>query len=447
MDSKPFLTRGQANATYSKLVENARMAGPFSGRVVCVDRGVKFYGGTVGPLTLNGLGGGGGGITSGSTVATFCTDYYVPVTSSSVQLVFGNGGPIAAGGGSYDSANGFAFTIKVGIEAAQPGLSTFTSSQITPITFAGAESYAFPASRMRLIASDPLPVLPSGYYRVRVTVTVSSSTDTIPVSGIRLTNTTLNLRDAVQNGDVAWSGSVTEAAGTYLYGPCAVLGYPLVGQKSSVVIIGDSIADGTGETDIKYAGFIRRGLSGNTNGISTYYNLLQWTRPGAKIQHWVNGLSSSYNWGNIRSTCYSMAEIAIVELGTNELADTAATLQARLTQLYSYLRASGVRRIFQTTLFPKTTSSDSWATLAGQTVTANESDRLTVNTWIRTNCGGLVDGFIDSAALVTQTYSGAEVWSVASGTATTDGTHPNPTYHQIASAAVAAKFPSTGILP
>ena len=426
-----------------------RQAAPYGGRVVCVDRGVKFIGASPGPQTLYQMSGsGGGGITSVSTVATFGTTYYVPVSSSCVQLVFSNGGPITSGGGLFDSANGFAITIKVGVEAAVAGASSYSSSQITPVTFAGAETYTFPASRMRLIASDPIAVLPAGYYRIRVCVTLGASTDTLPYTSLRQSDTTTGIRDAMAVGDVAWSGAITETTGTYLYGPVAVLGYYDTRQKTSVVIIGDSIGDGSGDGGTRTSGFVRRGLSGNTGGLSTYYNLLQWTRPGAKTQHWVCGQSSNYSFGNLRLACSSMAEVAIVELGTNDLPDGASTVQTRLTQLYGYLRASGIRKIYQTTLMPKTTSTDSWATTANQTVTSDETARLAVNTWILGGAGGLIDGYIDVAAQVTTTTgSGARVWRVDLGTPTTDGIHPTAALHQQAATAVSAIFPSTGILP
>lgn len=107
----------------------------------------------------------------------------------------------------------------------------------------------------------------------------------------------------------------------------------------------------------------------------------------------------------------------ICEYGRNDMngAPALTTVQTRFQTLWAPYLAAGVK-VWQVTVTPESTSTDNFATRAGQSV-ANPSEealRLQFNNWIRTSWVSLgLSGFIDMAWAVDPTDSG--VWN-ADGT-------------------------------
>ncbi len=110
---------------------------------------------------------------------------------------------------------------------------------------------------------------------------------------------------------------------------------------------------------------------------------------------------------------------------------TAAQIQADMVTFLGLFSASW--RVSQSTLLPRTTSTDSWATLANQTVTAQEPVRVAMNAYIRARTIGwfavfenadVVESSRDSGKWKTVTDNGA-VFGITSAM-TADGTHPTP---------------------
>lgn len=106
----------------------------------------------------------------------------------------------------------------------------------------------------------------------------------------------------------------------------------------------------------------------------------------------------------------------IVEHGANEGSDTLATRQANLAIIYALFPTL---RIYGCTVTPNTTSSDSWATVANQTIVW---DLAAFNDWIRTRPVPLVAVF-EISDLVSNAHN-SNKWIPGY---TVDGVHENST--------------------
>lgn len=134
---------------------------------------------------------------------------------------------------------------------------------------------------------------------------------------------------------------------------------------------------------------------------------------------------------------------ALVALGTNDLVSrTVAQMQADLSTIYRALAAEGVKPI-GVTIPPRTSSTDSWATVEGQTpyavpgdpyIAGPTSKRAQVNTWVRAGAGGLLAGHFEFADVV-ETARESGIWKAAYST---DGIHPSSAAHIAAGAALSA---------
>lgn len=119
----------------------------------------------------------------------------------------------------------------------------------------------------------------------------------------------------------------------------------------------------------------------------------------------------------------------VLALGRNDVTNsrTLAQMQADLVEIATALKRFGALRVIGATVTPSTTGS--WSTLAGQTVTANDQARLDLNTWLRT-VPAPFDAVLDVAAAV-EAPTAPGKWDVSGGALTSDGVHPlSGTVHQ-----------------
>lgn len=153
---------------------------------------------------------------------------------------------------------------------------------------------------------------------------------------------------------------------------CCMIAGPTSDLTPTVAGIGDSIMDGAGDsTGYQNDGFFMRAV-----GSSMGY--LRISAPGERASN-VAGFRGFAVRGLIAMNCRNV----VCEYGTNDLGNsTLAQLKANLLAIWNLYSRPGVR-VFQTTIIPKTTSTDSWATIANQTPTANEQDRKDLNVWLR----------------------------------------------------------------
>ncbi len=212
-------------------------------------------------------------------------------------------------------------------------------------------------------------------------------------------------------------------SGGYSYGPMAIVGHRLFANPKAIGIVGDSIAAGSGDaynTSTGYAGYIERGIGSSAGWLTS-------TRSSDQ----VNFFLAHSTW---RLSYFPQFITSVInELGTNDLythGDSASTVEANLTSLWKEFVYRGIS-VFQTTILPRTTSTDLWTTAANQTTGSAESARVAVNDWIRTMPGYLT-GYFEAANLVEVNSSGVltqdgGLWNTAGAFTITGNTHTSTT--------------------
>jgi hypothetical protein len=183
---------------------------------------------------------------------------------------------------------------------------------------------------------------------------------------------------------VPGSGAVTNFQG-FVYGPASILGYAVgAGNAKSVALIGDSISAAFGEAGIAFTkpilapgGWAIRALTGKAGLI----NLSEGGDSDTNFQS-TNG---SFRRLKSLERCNSV----ILANGANDFgifAITASALETLHLDLATKVRRLGVSKVFVTTLVPRTTSTDAFATTTNQTPISTEAQRLLYNAWVRAKC-------------------------------------------------------------
>ena len=318
----------------------------------------------------------------------------------------------------------------------------------TPVLFSGART-ATVVDSAGGISSDP--ILPSSFglgaftrghvYWVRALLSVTGSTHQFPVGGTVGTGGHAFYHDPYSSGvsDTDSTGILAYSAGTSGSGPSdytfgyavspLVLGTPVTGAGKYISALGDSIVAGTGDTS---AG------SGHVNGFAVRAlfdaDFASNVRAGCKFGS--SGSTAAGMWtGPLTETKATLAygNVAVEEWGTN-----APNYSASAT-VWSYLKGAGYY-VIRTKLLTQTTSTDSWATTANQTKTANYTtptgDRVVFNADIAAQEGTLYDKFVsfDSAVL----HTDRDLWKAPGYT--TDGLHPAAAGHEAMAVVMRAAY-------
>lgn len=138
---------------------------------------------------------------------------------------------------------------------------------------------------------------------------------------------------------------------------------------------------------------------------------------------------------------------ALEGIGNNDLGAgyTYADIQGRLVTRASDMRAAGIEKIGRLTLSPRTTSTDSWATLANQTIATYfgpGTHAETLRNWMINDSvtAGVYNQIID----ITQTDETGNFWYwKTNGTAnyaTSDGIHPQPVISPLIASEIQAQI-------
>jgi lysophospholipase L1-like esterase len=287
----------------------------------------------------------------------------------------------------------------------------------TRVTFGGNETVTIPVGSR--VKSDPIPGLVtaaedlltsstyvhsngSGGFWPALTPGASEFTDT--------GGTTKYYNDTDYSLTTPYpSGSAGNHFGCW---PCAIVG-DLLEPTRVIACIGDSICAGQGVSRTVGGMFEQ---AARANG----YPVLNAGIPGKQASQ----LDGSGEWAVVASI-FDYADAVLCNLGTNDLGAGATSAQVitRITDIATLVRGSG-KLFYQSTILPKSTSSDSWVTTGNQTTAADNAARIAVNTWLRTNPAA-IDGYIETANLV-ESAEDSGLWAAPGGAALTgDGTHPN----------------------
>lgn len=235
------------------------------------------------------------------------------------------------------------------------------------------------------------------------------------------------------------SGSVTGVSNVGMFSPIAILGRPINRDYGSVAVFMDSLAQGVGATlNAEDRSWCDKAFSGR-------YGICNLAISGGTIAGWM-----SQGDARFRRSVLARINPSIVFAGSggNDLNNpgvTALTLQGLIKDFWTdakYLNC----KVIGWTIPPRTSSTDSWTTLANQTLGATinntiwEQERLAFNTWMRSGAEGYITDYVDFAAIVeeggTVPLTPFGKWKVSGGAITNDGNHPNEAGHVLISAAV-----------
>lgn len=223
--------------------------------------------------------------------------------------------------------------------------------------------------------------------------------------------------------------------------PGALIGsYPVSAGHIAIGIHGDSIAVGTTDTGA-LAGF------GKTGGGPVQRGLWDIDGAGAR-RDWcsfaVGGSRAAYATGVYapkRAALYGFQTHVIVNLGTNDFVlggEDDASIRTALRGFVDDLGEANVAA-YHTGLLCRTTSSDAWATLANQSPTASDAERVQINADLAADVGGYWSGLVDWTSVACD-VSETDKWAVtgAANYATTDGVHPSPAMIALLKAPIAS---------
>jgi lysophospholipase L1-like esterase len=300
------------------------------------------------------------------TNGTSRSKHRATTTFTDPVLVYGN----ATGGNTGETDGADTYTIRAAVE---------WNGIILPVTFNGSRNGT--CSPGGLLISDPVPVeFATGTdFRVRTYVTadgttaVQSNTASNPGTG-----------QGFATGDLTAVGAAAIADSySFLYAPHAILGQPVTPGVPTVGLVGDSIMCGTGDTaastpitewanstSAQAGGFALRALARNFGYVHIGAGAERATHFAARHRRAV-----------LLSTC----KYFLCSYGTNDLyagGQSVAATQAGLVGTWLTMRRRGPV-VYQTTITPQTSSTDSWATTGNQTALSGNANRVTVNDWIR----------------------------------------------------------------
>lgn len=337
----------------------------------------------------------------------------VDCAMSDLQFSFGNWYNSGATFAETINPDQVTLTASVEVSGIRYGL-TFRNGQASAAVDPGAT-----------VISDPAAVtIPAGaFFYLYVCAKVASLGKKWP-----LCNTSGSVGMHSSNGEGVYSGADYTVSGTVPatngpgLGPLAVSGRTAL-AKPSVLALGDSICLGYRDD----AAGMDTYSGGDTYGNQGFLQRLFGNRFGVVLGR--SGDSAAAFLASHRARfeaifAHGVPDIAVIEFSLCDF-DAGKTLADTLTALnsiYAELALRGVGKIIQTTCTPHSTSTDSWASVAGQTAATWETERLAFNRLLRNHAATLgLNGVIDAAAAIEANVDsgiGVPGW-------TYDGYHPN----------------------
>jgi lysophospholipase L1-like esterase len=373
------------------------------------------WGSTITP-TLGGL------VANRGKIGTNFTSQTAPFTSrktfwahgagdiSSLQLVFVNRYLSAVG----TSTAGGAFSLKFYIE--------YPANTFTAVLFSGSGTVALSAgARVKSDVVAGLTIPAGAKFWVR-TVLIVGSAVAIPVQELNAGATVLGIDDGNVAADQGNSGTITATSGINIFGPNAIVGTVNATNARSFLIVGDSLSFGQGDDTTVGAqdssGFLQRMLG------SLGYPCMTWAKGGQQAAD-VAPITATLN-ADTASTLMSFTDV-ILQHGVNDLrlGRTRAQIEADLQTIAATASITG-KRIWKTTITPRSTSTDSWATTVNQTaaIDGNMADLNPLNADIRAGLANMTN--VIEAADAAMSARDSDIHK-APPAGTTDGTHFNST--------------------
>ncbi|MDQ0873793.1 lysophospholipase L1-like esterase [Paenibacillus sp. V4I3] len=220
------------------------------------------------------------------------------------------------------------------------------------------------------------------------------------------------------------AGGSCPTVGVYGYTPLVIVGTPNNPGETAIMLVGDSVISGGGDgmNDMGYA----------VRAINDKYAYSMMSRGGTSADGMIN------QTGRNRMKLAKYFTSAIVNFFTNDINNAVDLAQREIEVLYvcNQLYRRGIKKIAYATCTPRTTSTDSWATVGNQTTAnsyfaAGASKRGQANAWLRSLPAPITAVFDVSDMVENNRDSG--IWKAGY---TDDGIHPNVTGHIAAAKAI-----------
>ena len=312
---------------------------------------------------------------------------------------------------------------------------------VTPVFFNGARTYAMTAGE--IVTSDKIPVslkhgVDTGIF-VRVWVSVATTSDTICTSFIQNTKafpTTTDQWSTYRSVNVAntftddITTNWTKDLGQNEFAPVLVRGWSVDGGAiPSVVVVGSSSAQGVGDAQqapYYVPGYLARSLCAAK---IPYINCSETGETAANFLG--DGAAKRRKLISLCNATHSINTYGSNDVGAGA---TYADVVTRLQRIEKVLRGFGTEPYF-CTYTPGTSSTDSWATVANQTVQSPIRHQL--SDWLRDLSGFNVidlEAVSDSGLASDSMYTGK--WRIDLGQPTTDGLHGAAVMHTAIAASI-----------
>ncbi len=393
---------------------------------------------------------GAAGVTTGSSSLLFSSTALGANSISLGQIVSSGGGGIAAATYVTSVANSFvpgAGNVPSGTTVGLSAPTTAATANGQPFTFAGnLIPVKFGGGRNvtiqpahDVVTSDPVPteIAPGSLFFVRTAANFSGPGLQLmdyPGTGSRITGAynEFDWRGTSPNDQTLTPTNLPNAGGGY-WGPVAVLGQIAVtpGQVApgSLLILGDSIAAGTGDTAdvLGYQGYVQRSLENNVAFVSA-----------ARGSTTAFGLAAHGDGQYALSVDTGITDV-LLEPGRNDVelfSVTAAQLESYIGQISARYQGAG-KRVWCFSLPPSTQSNDGWTTLGNQswTVAAAKTGSSLIGAGVTTlGMASVANIAAGQAVSGTGIAAGTTVAGVNSGANTI--TLSTPTNASIASASI-----------
>lgn len=320
------------------------------------------------------------------------------------------------------------------LEANTSGTMTITASieypvgTFTQLKFSGSASGSVAAGSNIVSDAAALNIPQGALFYVRSYQTFAASS-TFPsfypgaVSGVDTANWTV--------GDLTMGGTVTAQSAGYYAPPVAILS---VTTAPSLCLVGDSIMHGYDDFSTITTIYAMNSLAAGVyeRMFNGQFGLINMGVPGDA----ASGATVNYTKRAALANLYCTH--IIDEYGVNDIiaATSAATIAGYRATIAGLFPG---KTVIGTTISLYTTSTDSWATTANQTVTANEAARVSLNALIRAGIAGK-SNYIDYDFILDPGATGKWPVNGAANYATPDGVHPSRIMSTLAAQQSPAKW-------
>ncbi len=299
-----------------------------------------------------------------------------------------------------------AYTVSASVE--------YPSGTFTQVTWGGATSKSVAAGTNETsdMIAVAIPVNAQFWVRGFVTVTAGQKW---PISGSSLSAALGELGEVgVGLSDKTMSGTISGSSGALR--PSAIVAPYVAGMKKvSLAVLGDSLAAGSGDGN-----FDARGNTGGySRGATGRCPVMTIAVGGTRMQNQVLSGKMDRRMDLLRKAgvTHVLTNWSVNDVSSSR---TQAQMQADMLTFWQWMQGLGIKPV-QTTLTPKTASTDSWQSLANQTIDSFfTGGSSSIRSLVNANTRGLPAPLFDyvEIANVTESTIDSGKWGCGSGFST-----------------------------